>query len=48
LYRAGEISEQEIEKINDIIARPTGNYITSILITFSNLLTQDILTHLFE
>jgi hypothetical protein len=23
-YRAGELSEQEIEKVNDILAKPTG------------------------
>lgn len=25
--RAGELTEQEIEKINDILAKPTGKYI---------------------
>ena len=25
MFRAGELTEQEIEKINDIMAKPTGN-----------------------
>jgi hypothetical protein len=27
VYRAGELTEQEIEKINDILAKPTGKYL---------------------
>lgn len=28
IYRAGELTEAELEKVNDILARPTGKQIT--------------------